>query len=570
MINISMPEQDSLMKPRIVVFGVGGAGSNAINNMIRSGLEGTEFVAANTDAQALSNNLAPKKLQLGVTVTRGLGAGARPDVGRESAEEQMDEISGILDGAHMVFITAGMGGGTGTGAAPVIARAARERGILTVGVVTKPFHFEGAVRMRSAEAGIDALQQYVDTLIVIPNQQLFNIANEKTGWNEAFKLADDVLYQGVRGVTDLIMTPGQINLDFADIRSVMSEMGKAMMGSGEAEGENRARQAAEMAINNPLLEDATVKGARGVLINITGGPDLTLFEVEEAADRIREEVDPDANIIFGTAMDESMKGRMRISVVATGIDAATQRKRPPLTVVGGDSASAGLVPQQQPSAYMPTATPAAPQPATLQSRVMGGLFAPAAPAQQHHQQAQAQVQQQGQSGQVRAATTAAAQPNTTAFGGMTNFYSGMTAEQVGNTLRAPVAEEHVTHAPQAQSFSNSPVRGLRQGDQFVAPAPVQAPRQQAPMSAPQVPLQGLMPLDAPPAARKMGFGERMMGKVKKLVSQLDAEDAPQAAAPSAPQPRAGYEVSHGGARAGLPPVADAEIDIPSFLRRQAN
>jgi cell division protein FtsZ len=325
-----------------------------------------------------------------------------------------------------------------------------------------------------------------------------------------------------------------------------------------------------MAINNPLLEDATVKGARGVLINITGGPDLTLFEVEEAADRIREEVDPDANIIFGTAMDESMKGRMRISVVATGIDAATQRKRPPLTVVGGDSASSGLVPQQQPSAYMPTATPAAPQPATLQSRVMGGLFAPAAPAQ-HQQQAQAQVQQQGQSGQVRAATTASAQPQSAApFGGMTNFYSGMTAEQVGNTLRAPVAEEQVARAPQAQSFSNAPVRGLRQGDQFVAPAPVQAPRQQAPMSAPQVPLQGLMPLDAPPAARKMGFGERMMGKVKKLVSQLDAEDAPQASAPSAPQPRAGYEVSHGGARAGLPPVADAEIDIPSFLRRQAN
>jgi cell division protein FtsZ len=568
MINMSMPEQETLLQPRIVVFGVGGAGSNAIGNMIRSGLEGVHFVAANTDAQALSANPASKKLQLGPTVTRGLGAGARPDLGREAAEEQMDEIIALLDSAHMVFITAGMGGGTGTGAAPVIARAARERGILTVGVVTKPFQFEGAVRMRSAEAGIEQLQQYVDTLIVIPNQNLFNIANEKTTWSEAFKLADDVLYQGVRGVTDLIMTPGQINLDFADIRSVMSEMGKAMMGTGEAEGENRARQAAEMAINNPLLDDASVKGARGVLINITGGPDLTLFEVEEAADRIRDEVDPDANIIFGTAMDENLTGKIRISVVATGIDSVS--KRAPLTVVGGNEVQRAGQPQ---SAYMP-AQGQMQSGAVAQAGAAGPLFSPGVPAAATGTTAQIQNQAVRAQSQAQPSVATLAQPSV-AGNGMTNFYSGMTAEQVGNTLRAPAQEQPVMRAP---AQATAPVRGTRQGDQFVAPAPVQAgrPAQQMQPSY-QVPLQGLMPVDqtmaAQPTARKQGFGERMLGKVKKLVSQLDTEG--QGAQPQAqmqqqlPQPRAGYEVSHGG-RAGLPPVADEEIDIPSFLRRQAN
>ncbi len=322
MINVTIPQIEPELKPRITVFGVGGAGGNAVNNMIKSNLEGVDFVVGNTDAQALKGSLCEKRLQLGTATTRGLGAGSKPDIGRASAEEQMDDIVQFLEGANMVFITAGMGGGTGTGAAPVIARAARERGLLTVGVVTKPFHFEGAHRMRLAEGGIAELQQYVDTLIIIPNQNLFRIANEKTTFADAFKMADDVLHSGVRGVTDLMVMPGLINLDFADIRSVMTEMGKAMMGTGEASGERRAIEAAEAAISNPLLDDVSMKGARGVLINITGGYDMTLFEVDEAANRVRDEVDPDANIIFGSTFDASLDGTMRVSVVATGIDAA--------------------------------------------------------------------------------------------------------------------------------------------------------------------------------------------------------------------------------------------------------
>ncbi len=327
MINLSIPKDEQELKPRITVVGVGGAGGNAVNNMIRSNLVGCEFIICNTDAQALQLSAAPRKIQLGIGVTRGLGAGARPDVGRAAAEEAVDDILESMQGSNMVFITAGMGGGTGTGAAPVIARTARESGILTVGVVTKPFHFEGVHRMRIAEAGIEELQKYVDTLIIIPNQNLFRIANERTTFADAFKLADDVLHSGVRGFTDLMVMPGLINLDFADIRTVMSEMGKAMMGTGEAEGERRAIDAAEAAINNPLLEDVSMKGARGVLINITGGTDMTLFEVDEAANRIREEVDPDANIIFGSTFDEKLAGRMRISVVATGIDAELEQEQ---------------------------------------------------------------------------------------------------------------------------------------------------------------------------------------------------------------------------------------------------
>src|SRR5437879_4710211 len=321
MINLSIPRDEQELKPRITVVGVGGAGGNAVNNMIRSNLVGCEFIACNTDAQALSLSTAPRKIQLGIGVTHGLGAGARPGVGRAAAEEAADDILESMQGSNMVFITAGMGGGTGTGAAPVIARIARESGMLTIGVVTKPFQFEGIHRMRVAEAGIEELQKYVDTLIIIPNQNLFRVANEKTTFADAFKMADDVLYSGVRGVTDLMVMPGLINLDFADIRAIMAEMGKAMMGTGEAEGDRRSIDAAEAAISNPLLDDVSMKGARGVLINITGGPDMTLFEVDEAANRIREEVDPEANIIFGSTFDEKLAGRMRISVVATGIDA---------------------------------------------------------------------------------------------------------------------------------------------------------------------------------------------------------------------------------------------------------
>ncbi|MEZ5751679.1 MAG: cell division protein FtsZ [Paracoccaceae bacterium] len=310
------------LTPRITVFGVGGAGGNAVNNMIDKALEGVEFVVANTDAQALQQSKARARIQLGVKVTEGLGAGARPSVGASAAEETLEEIIDHLAGAHMCFITAGMGGGTGTGAAPIIAQAARELGVLTVGVVTKPFAFEGSKRMRQAEEGVEELQKVVDTLIIIPNQNLFRLANERTTFTEAFAMADDVLYQGVKGVTDLMVRPGMINLDFADVRAVMDEMGKAMMGTGEAEGDDRARQAAEKAIANPLLDEISLNGARGVLINVTGGADLTLYELDEAANLIREKVDAEANIIVGSTLDPNMTGAIRVSVVATGIEAA--------------------------------------------------------------------------------------------------------------------------------------------------------------------------------------------------------------------------------------------------------
>jgi cell division protein FtsZ len=367
-LNLTIPQQvHTDFTPRITVIGVGGGGTNAVDNMIIANLQGVEFVVANTDAQQLMHSRADRRIQLGPHITQGLGAGAKPEIGKAAAEEAADELSRHLDGCHMVFITAGMGGGTGTGAAPVIARMARERNILTVGVVTKPFAFEGTRRARCADQGIEDLQHYVDTLIVIPNQNLFRMANDRTTWREAFKMADQVLYMGVRGVTDLMMAPGLVNLDFADIRTVMAEMGKAMMGTGEAEGENRAIRAAEAAISNPLLEDTSMAGARGLLINITGGDDMTLFEVDQAANRIREEVDEDANIIFGSAIDEALAGRVRVSVVATGIDTPAQQEqqRPRLVAVGGGAAPmpapfvtpahAGMV---TPFAAMPGFTPA--------------------------------------------------------------------------------------------------------------------------------------------------------------------------------------------------------------------
>ena len=327
-INLKMPDLKEL-KPKITVFGVGGAGCNAVNNMIEAGLQGADFVVANTDSQALGNSKAERLIQLGVAVTEGLGAGSQPEIGRAAAEETMDEINDHLAGAHMVFITAGMGGGTGTGAAPVVARAARDSGILTIGVVTKPFQFEGQRRARIAEAGIQELQQHVDTLIVIPNQNLFRIANEKTTFADAFAMADEVLYSGVACITDLMVKDGLINLDFADVRSVMREMGKAMMGTGEASGDKRAIQAAEAAIANPLLDDVCMKGARGLLISITGGKDMTLFEVDEAASRVREEVDSEANIIFGATFDDSLEGVIRVSVVATGIEPEAREESHP-------------------------------------------------------------------------------------------------------------------------------------------------------------------------------------------------------------------------------------------------
>ena len=319
-INLTVPNLSDL-KPRIAVFGVGGAGGNAVNNMIESRLEGVEFVVANTDAQALMQNAAQRRIQMGTALTQGLGAGSQPQIGAAAAEEALPEILDHLAGAHMAFITAGMGGGTGTGAAPVIARAAKEQGILTVGVVTKPFQFEGVRRQQTAERGIEQLAKHVDTLIVIPNQNLFRVANEKTTFAAAFAMADQVLYSGVASITELMTKEGLINLDFADVRAIMSEMGRAMMGTGEASGDKRAIEAAEAAISNPLLDDVSMRGARGLLISITGGPDLTLYEVDEAATRIREEVDPEANIILGATFDESLEGIMRVSVVATGLAA---------------------------------------------------------------------------------------------------------------------------------------------------------------------------------------------------------------------------------------------------------
>ena len=366
------PVEPRELRPRIVVFGVGGAGGNAVNNMIEAKLQGVEFVVANTDAQALTRSKASRRIQLGATITEGLGAGARPEVGKAAAQESQSEIVDLLDGAHMVFVAAGMGGGTGTGAAPVIARAARERGVLTVAVVTKPFHFEGQRRMQLAEAGVQELRKHVDTLIVIPNQNLFRIADDRTTFAEAFHLADQVLYSGVRGVTDLMVMPGLINLDFADVRTVMAEMGTAMMGTGMAKGANRALDAAHAAITNPLLDIVSMKGAKGVLINITGGFDMTLYEVDTAANAIRAEVDPNANIILGSTFDQEMEGAMRVSVVATGIDdeqivsqqTVVQPPRPRAEIGARTVATAAPAPEVAPPVReTPTERPAFPAPA---------------------------------------------------------------------------------------------------------------------------------------------------------------------------------------------------------------
>ena len=373
--------QATELKPRIVVFGVGGAGGNAVNNMIDAGLEGVEFVVANTDAQHLSFAKTDRRIQLGETITQGLGAGAHPEVGMNAAEESAEEILGHLDGAHMVFITCGMGGGTGTGAAPVIAKCARDRGILTVGVVTKPFTFEGRHRMRLAEAGIAELQRYVDTLIVIPNQNLFRVANERTTFADAFGMADQVLHSGVRSITDLMILPGLINLDFADVRAVMSEMGKAMMGTGEATGDDRALMAAQNAIANPLLDETSLKGAKAVLVNITGGMDMTLLEVDEAANAIAGEVDADANIIFGAAFDPALDGKIRVSVVATGMeDSSASAKAPPSS--GGAFETRRPAPTFQSRAPEPTRA-AEPARADLRTRAEEAPIVPSfQPAQQ--------------------------------------------------------------------------------------------------------------------------------------------------------------------------------------------
>ena len=563
-INLTVPATTEL-KPRLIVFGVGGGGGNAVNNMIGAALTGVEFVVANTDAQDLNTSLCDRRIQLGAVATSGLGAGMKPEIGRLAAEEAMDQIAEYLQGCHMAFIAAGMGGGTGTGAAPVVARVAKEMGILTVGVVTKPFSFEGTSRMRLADAGIRELQQYVDSLIVIPNQNLFRVVTEKTTYSEAFKMADNVLYSGVRGITDLIVNPGIMNLDFADVRSAMSQMGKAMMGTGEAEGERRAIEAAERAIANPLLDEVSMKGARGLIINITGGADLTLFEVDEAAERVRKEVDPEADIYVGTALDEKMDGRIRVSVVATGID------REAVAAQNAPAPTEKVVPMTR-----PIMRPApAPQPAAQPMMSTGAHRLDAMPAASLAPVAVSTQQQPAaaQMPQSFGATALAVQPQPEL---------PMPAVQVPLPMSAPVAEAR----PQS------------------AEAPFQAP--------PAMPVPARRPLIALPdpiaeadqvnaghapeeRARKKSLIERIASysrtttpaapaeRIEPVASRAPAAPAPTMASPApAPMPAPAPTLSAAAKPASLLPALDAAerpapaaasddlLDIPAFLRRQAN
>ncbi len=609
-LNLSVPHSSHQVTPRISVIGVGGAGGNAVNNMIRSNLEGVEFIVTNTDSQALAQSLCDRRLQLGTNITQGLGAGSRPDIGRAAAEEVIDQMMAELDGSNMVFITAGMGGGTGTGAAPVIARAAREHGILTLGVVTKPFHFEGLHRMRVADAGIQELQQYVDTLIVIPNQNLFRVANEKTTFADAFNMADEVLHSGVRGITDLMVMPGLINLDFADIRAVMTEMGKAMMGTGEAEGENRAVAAAEAAISNPLLDDVSMKGARGVLINITGGLDMTLFEVDEAANRIRDEVDPDANIIFGSTFNPSLEGVIRISVVATGIEAEAQIQPRPAAIslvasrgqmVGGTAAPMGQAAMAAPAhgpAQATTAHSTGMAPAGMGSGGMassgihaaasqGSMGMPKTGAAQAHGHAVAYAQQEPMH-----------RPESTGtYGAMPEAAAQPAPQPAAPPAPAPARAEEQRPAPAARVTERP----------FIAPPPVESgtrgAQARAEMPAAQPP-SAHAPAAQGPAAQGGSHGPAMDQADRRrgpsLFSRVtgnaaawargavsDMREATPAAATNrlgSPEPRPAVQAPARPAQpaqqrlAGLDPrdrisgtqAEEEMLDIPAFLRRQAN
>ncbi|MFT8246274.1 cell division protein FtsZ [Roseomonas sp. BN140053] len=527
-LNLTMPRQQHTdFSPRITVVGVGGAGCNAVNNMIAMGLDGVEFLVTNTDAQALLNSRAERRVQLGPHLTQGLGAGAKPEIGRAAAEEATEDLARHLEGVHMVFITAGMGGGTGTGAAPVIARMARERGVLTVGVVTKPFDFEGPKRRRAAESGLDDLQQYVDTLIVIPNQNLFRKANERTTFAEAFKMADDVLYMGVRGVTDLMVNPGLVNLDFADIRTVMAEMGKAMMGTGEAEGDDRAVKASEAAISNPLLEDTSMRGARGVLINITGGWDMTLFEVDEAANRIRREVDEEANIIFGSSVDETMNGRLRVSVVATGIDAQEDEElmpaeAPKVVAIGGGSALPAAVGTHGLSGGMTAGMAGAP----VSPMSRAGLLRPASPP----------------------------------------------AGPLGAPVVAPAAQ-----APHASPAPTGPVRlPMRRAATVSEPAPVEqhlseAVEEHDPTPTAEPVLRGPLAPPRPPVAAAPTGAASAQGGLNRLFRQatgLMKRQLPDE--PGVAQGPAARGAEQPQATPRAPQATETGLDIPAFLRRQKN
>jgi cell division protein FtsZ len=590
-INLKIPDIREL-KPRITVFGCGGAGGNAVNNMITSGLLGVDFVVANTDAQALAMSKAERIIQMGVQVTEGLGAGSQPEVGRAAAEEVIDEIRDHLTGAHMIFVTAGMGGGTGTGAAPVIARAAKEAGILTVGVVTKPFHFEGVRRMRVADAGIQELHKVVDTLLIIPNQNLFRVANEKTTFADAFAMADQVLYSGVACITDLMVKEGLINLDFADVRAVMREMGKAMMGTGEASGEKRALAAAESAISNPLIDDASMKGARGLLISITGGKDLTLYEVDEAATRIREEVDQDANIIVGATFDESLDGIIRVSVVATGIDQAnTQRAASAPEARLAELAQKLRADQQRLTERVERVEPrpaAPPQPAPY----------PASPSQAA--QSQGSLPALSRRDSIEAAAKAAIDA---AMAPATSF--------ADVTIRPLQQKPSLFLEPMAEAAPEPPAPAA-----FLPPLPERAtgaakrmPRfDELPITA-QNELRakrGETPPAEPPEKRRMGLLQRLasvgLGARRDDPEEAEAPQAParppmrplqpqQRAAPPVPArplprpaeargPEPVSEYAKRPSHQGLDPLGrqapvhnspeDDHLDIPAFLRRQAN
>jgi cell division protein FtsZ len=596
MINIKMQPKDShKLSPKIIVVGVGGAGGNAVNNMISSNLEGCEFLVCNTDAQALDNTLVnpERKIQLGAHVTGGLGAGSKPEIGKAAAEESLEEVMKHIEGANMAFVTAGMGGGTGTGAAPVIARACRERGILTVGVVTKPFHFEGTHRMKMADTGLEEMQQYVDTLIVIPNQNLFRVANEKVGFAEAFRMVDGVLQSGVRGVTDLMVRPGLINLDFADIRTAMMEMGKAMMGTGEGQGDKRAIQAAEAAINNPLLDDISMKGAHGVIINVTGGYDMTLFEVDEACNRIRDEVDPDANIIFGATFDENLEGVMRVSIVATGIEKEALAK----TKGGTNGVRTNAVGKQQIERVKP-------QTETAQQ--------PVAAARTYPPQSQRNAPPMySAAGNIRGITappvTPPGVPPVVAYAREQEAAASAVVEadldiyEQGEFLVSPEQKTVVAQ--------NTALRGERYKEAFIPPAPIEAAPD--PMASAVVsPAQGfytappapparesyahtntsrgiqLNPPKAPNPDRKRtpSLFERITGTVQQHLEGIREEVAPRerAAPPQRHQPSMGSGAapvpqgpSQGRLNIDAPAAkpraaADEELDIPAFLRRQAN
>ncbi len=566
---IENQQQD--LAPRITVFGVGGAGGNAVNNMIDKNLEGVDFVVANTDAQALLQSRSRARVQMGAKVTEGLGAGARASVGAAAAEETIEEIVDHLAGAHMCFITAGMGGGTGTGAAPIIAQAARELGVLTVGVVTKPFQFEGAKRMRQAEEGVEALQKVVDTLIIIPNQNLFRLANEKTTFTEAFALADDVLYQGVKGVTDLMVRPGLINLDFADVRAVMDEMGKAMMGTGEATGEDRAIQAAEKAIANPLLDEISLHGAKGVLINITGGYDLTLFELDEAANRIREKVDPEANIIVGSTLDPEMEGAIRVSVVATGIDANQAHEvevprrrlsdpiRPDLPERAAEVESPAPAPEPEPEIEEPVFVPRTEEPHPHEAQP--NLFA---------EQAEAKTPPAAHVAAARSRPQQAMPPMR---------YRQEQSEHEARHAAAPqrpAAAFDMDEAPHETAPASRGAGAHGDAENFVAPrraaagTPSPETLQRLQAAVRKQPKTGSAPSGQPDHATgadpdRQGSGGRF--GIGSLISRMAGGQGGDAGAarPARPQP----PMSAHDEDPGVSPEQE-RIEIPAFLRRQAN